>query len=234
MFSDGNPKKSGHARDRNTAAKMSDQEAYKTHPEGETATERNIRFQRIHHHWAKKWFNYENVQRKYQILFAFTPLWNDCIVENCIGPDDEKVRPPQPQNAHPDSLKTIVDFPDEVAKRAKAKAKPDARAVKKSQVEAKNVALTQQDVQKKKDRASRGSKFGKSVSPHAPRKKTTINKSKKVVSDSSNGSSSTGAADEIPMYDQRAILNKPYETPSPVKVLPSPRRSPRNASIPLN
>lgn len=65
LSSDGNPKKSGHARDRNTAAKMSDQEAYKTHPEGETATERNIRFQRIHHHWAKKWFNYENVQRKY-------------------------------------------------------------------------------------------------------------------------------------------------------------------------
>ena len=121
-------------------------------------------------HWAKKWYNYENVREKYQILFTFTPLWNDCIAENCIGPNDEKVRPPQPENAHPDSLKTIADFPDEVAKRAKAKAKRDAREVKKYQVEAKNIVLTQQDVQKKKDYAStsKGSKSRKSVSPRAP------------------------------------------------------------------
>ena len=113
-----------------------------------------IGFKRVRCHCARKWFNYENIREKYQILFAFTPPWNDCIAENCIGPDDEKVRPPQPQNAHPDSLKTIADFPEEVAKRAKAKAKRDAREAKKNQVEARNVALTQQDVQKKKDRAS--------------------------------------------------------------------------------
>jgi hypothetical protein len=105
-------------------------------------------------------------------VFAFTPPWNDCIAENCIGPDDEKVRPPVPYNAHPESLKTIAGFPDEVAKRAKAKAKRDARQSKENQVEAKNIMLTQQDVQKKKDRASKGSKSRRSVSPRASRKKT--------------------------------------------------------------
>ena len=73
LFTDGNPKKAGRGRERNTTAEMSDPESYKTPPGVETATERNNRLQRIRRHWAKKWFNYENVQRKYQILFAFTP-----------------------------------------------------------------------------------------------------------------------------------------------------------------
>lgn len=121
-----------------------------------------------------------------------------------------------------------------MAKRTKAKAKHDAREAKKNQVEAENVALTQQDVQMKKDHAyaSKGSKSTKYVSPRAPRKKTTVKKSKKVVSDLSDESSSEDAADEIPMYDQHAILNKPSKSPSLVKVLRSPRRSPRSLSKP--
>ena len=122
---------------------MSDPESYRTPPEGESATDRNNRLQRIRRHWASKWYRYENVREKYQTLFAFNPPWNDCIAENCIGPDDEKVRPPPPANAHTDSLKTIADFAEEVAKRAKAKAKREAREAKKIQVEANNVALTQ-------------------------------------------------------------------------------------------
>ena len=86
LFSDGNPKKGGHGREKNTTAEMSDPVSYKTTPGVETTTERNNRLQRIHRHWAKKWFNYENVLRKYQIMFAFTPPWNDCIAENYIGP----------------------------------------------------------------------------------------------------------------------------------------------------
>ena len=117
-----------------------------------------------------------------------------------------------------------------MAKRAKAKAKREARESKKNKVEAQNIALTQQDTQKKKDRPSarKEIKVRKSVSPRAPRKKTTVKKSKKVVSDSSDGSSSEDVSDEIPMYDQRAILNKPSLSPSLVKVLPSPRKSPRS------
>ena len=61
LFSHGNPKKGGRGRERNTAAKMSDPETYKTPPGVETATERNNRLQKIRHHWAKKWFNYEKV-----------------------------------------------------------------------------------------------------------------------------------------------------------------------------
>ena len=143
-----------------------------------------IGFKRVRCHCARKWFNYENVHEKYQILFAFTPPWNDCIADNCVGPNDEKVRPPQPSNAHLDSLKTIVDFPEEVAKRAKAKAKHDAREVKKNQVDPKNIMLTQQDTQKKKDRASasKGSKSGESISPSAPRNKFVAEKSKKAAS----------------------------------------------------
>ena len=89
MFSDGNPKKGGRDRERNTTAKMSDPETYKTPPGVETATERNNRLQKISSHWAKKWFNYENVRRKYQILFAFTPPWNDCNAKGCLGPDEK-------------------------------------------------------------------------------------------------------------------------------------------------
>lgn len=93
LFSDGNPKKGARGREKNTTSKMSDPESYRN-PPGESATERNNRLQRIHRHWAKKWYNYENVCKKYQILFAFTPPWNDCIAESCFCPDDEKVRLP--------------------------------------------------------------------------------------------------------------------------------------------
>ena len=61
LFSDGNPKKGGRRRERNTAAEMSDQETYKMPPGVETAIKRNKRLQKTHRHWAKKWFNYENV-----------------------------------------------------------------------------------------------------------------------------------------------------------------------------
>jgi hypothetical protein len=85
MFSDGT-KKGGRGREKNTTAEMSEPDGYKTPFRIETTTEHNNRLQRIHHHWVKKWFNYEN----FRILFAFTQPWNDCIAENCIGPDDEK------------------------------------------------------------------------------------------------------------------------------------------------
>ena len=119
---------------------------------------------------------------------------------------------------------------------AKAKAKREARVAKKNQVKERNVTLTQQDVQKKKDHASaqKESKAGKFVSPRAPQKKTIVKKSKKVVSESFDGSSGEDASNEIPMYDQPTLLNKPSKSPSQVKVLPSLRRSPRTASIPLS
>ena len=73
MFSDGNPTKGGHGSERNTAAEMFDPKTYKTQSGIEMTQERNNMLQKIRYHWAKKWFNYENVRRKYQILFAFTP-----------------------------------------------------------------------------------------------------------------------------------------------------------------
>nr|XP_020161172.1 calpastatin-like [Aegilops tauschii subsp. strangulata] len=148
IFSDGNLKKGGHGREKNTTTEI-----------------------------------YENLCKKYQIMFAFTPPWNGCIAENCIGPNDEKVRPPPPANAHPDSLKTIVDFPKEVVKRMKAKAKREAREAKKKQVQAQNVELTQQDMKKKELASASKGKMG----------------------------------DEIPMYDQATILDKPAQSPSQVK-----------------
>ena len=51
------------------------------------------------------------------------------------------------------------------------------------------------------------------------------------MSDSSGDSSNEEMGDEIPMYDQLAILDKPAQTPSLVKVLLSPRRSPRHAPM---
>ena len=58
LFSSGNPKKDGCAREKNTTAQMSDPETYKTPPGVETTTEINNRLQRIHCHWVKKWFNH--------------------------------------------------------------------------------------------------------------------------------------------------------------------------------
>ena len=63
------------------------------------------------------------------------------------------MRPPVPADAHPSSIKTPTDYPLEVEKRPKAKAKREKKALKTEKVEAVNVALTQQDVQKKKERA---------------------------------------------------------------------------------
>lgn len=144
------------------------------------------------------------------------------------------MRPPQPPNAHSDSLKTITDFRQEVEKRAKAKAKRDAKEANAKQVEAENVALTKQDVLKKKwlAFASKASKSRMSVSPPASRRKFVSKRIKKVASDSSNESSSEGIGDEISMYDQKTILDKAAQSPSPVKVWPSPRRSPRHAPPP--
>ena len=121
-------------------------------------------------------------------------------------------------------------------KRAKAKAKREARAAKKNQVEQRNVNLTQQDIQKKKDRASarKESKARKSVSPRASRKKSVARKSKKAASASSDDSSDDNAGEEIPMYDQRALLDKPYQTPSPAKVSPPLSMSPRLAPAPIS
>ena len=64
-------------------------------------------------------------------MLAFTPPWNDSFAEGCLGQDDEKVRPAPPANAHANSLKTTADFPEEVEKRAKAKANREAKASKK-------------------------------------------------------------------------------------------------------
>ena len=65
-------------------------------------------------------------------MFAFTPPWNDYIAEGCLGPNDEKVRPTPPPNAHADSLKTTADFTKEVEKREKAKAKREASTATKN------------------------------------------------------------------------------------------------------
>ena len=86
-------------------------------------------------------------------LVRIHSTWNDSITEGFHGPDDEEVRPPPPVNAHADSRKTIVDFPEEVEKRAKAKSMREAKVTKKNQVEQTNVPLPQQDEQDKKDLA---------------------------------------------------------------------------------
>jgi hypothetical protein len=93
-----------------------------------------------------------------------------------------------------------------------------------------------QDVQEKKDRASarKEKKKRKSVSPRASRKKSVARKSKKAASASSDDSSDDNVSEEIPMYDQRALLDKPYQTPSPAKVSPLLRMSPRLAAAPVS
>jgi hypothetical protein len=53
------------------------------------------------------------------------------------------VRPPLPHNAHPTSMTTPVDYPEEVERMAKARAKREKKATKVEKVEAKNVELTQ-------------------------------------------------------------------------------------------
>lgn len=166
IFFDRNPKKGGHRREKNTIAEMSEPDGYRTPPGEESTLDHNNGLQRICRHWASKWFRYENVRKKFLILFAFNPHWNVCIAKNCIGQNDEKVRMPPPADAQRDSLKTIEDFPEEVAKRGKAKAKHEAKEVKKKQVEAKNVKLAKEDVLKKEQAsASKGSKSKKYVSP---------------------------------------------------------------------
>jgi hypothetical protein len=73
-----------------------------------------------------------------------------------------------------------------------------------------NVALTKQDVLKKEfASASKARKLKKSISPPAPRKKAITKRTKKAVSDSSDESSSEDVANEIPIYDRLAILDRP-------------------------
>ena len=67
----------------------------------------------------------------------------------------------------------------------------------------------------------------------AIRKKPISRKSKKAVPESSDESFDEDVADEIPMYDQRAILNNPHHSPSPVKVSPPLRKSLRHAPSPV-
>ena len=221
-------------------------EPYKTPPHGETLTERNSRLQRIKRKWAKKWFNYENVHEKYALLFAFHPPWNECIAEGCIREGEEKVRPPQPQNAHPSSIKTPADYPKEVERRAKAKAKREKKAAKADKIEAENVTLTQQDVEKKKERASasKASALKKNTAAASdaakPRKKTLAKRSKKAANSSDDGGYSSDFEEEGPeenlpkknaeevQYDQKAILDNPTKS-TLSKALLSPRRSPRHA-----
>ena len=119
-------------------------------------------------------------------------------------------------------MKTTADFPDEVEKIAKNKAKRDATEAKKDQLEQRNVELTQLDVQEKKERASaqKENKKRKSISPRASKKKSVTRESRKVASASSSDSSDDNVGKEIPMYDQRALLDKPYQTPSPAKMSP--------------
>jgi hypothetical protein len=65
LFSDGNPKNGGHGREKNTTVEMCDPENYKTPPGHESTTDRTNRLQRFRRHWAKKWFRYENIRKKY-------------------------------------------------------------------------------------------------------------------------------------------------------------------------
>src|SRR3989337_103384 len=53
MFLDGNPKKGGHGREKNTTIEMSDPDGYRNPPGVESMTERNNKLQRIRHHWEK-------------------------------------------------------------------------------------------------------------------------------------------------------------------------------------
>lgn len=181
------PRKGGRGHEPNTTAEMSDLTGYGTPPHGETLTEGNSRIQRICQHWAKKWYNYENVCDKYTLLFAFTPPWGDCIDEGCIKEGGHKVRPAHPPNPHTNSIKTPADYPQEVDKRAKAKAKRDKKAAKTEKVEAENVVLTQQDAQKKKDRASASQEGRQRENPSAsssaakPQKKTLAKRAKKAA-----------------------------------------------------
>nr|XP_020201640.2 protein diaphanous homolog 1-like [Aegilops tauschii subsp. strangulata] len=90
------------------------------------------------------------------------------------------------------------------------------------------------DVQEKKERVSarKENKKRKYVSPQASKKKLVARKSRKATSSSSDDSYDDNAGKEIPMYDQRALLDKPYQTPSPAKVSPPLRSSLRLAPVP--
>ena len=122
--------------------------------------------QKIHRQWAKKWYNYGKLQEKYAILFAFNPPWNDCIAEGCIKEGEDKVRPAPPTNPHPTSHRTPADYPQELKKRAKAKR--EQKAAKTEKIEAKNVVLTHQDVQKKKEGASASRQVAQRKTPLLP------------------------------------------------------------------
>ncbi|KAI4996285.1 hypothetical protein ZWY2020_048051 [Hordeum vulgare] len=82
--------------------------------EHETTAKRKIRLQKIERRWAKEWKEYRFVTPKYAKKFALKPPGRRAPVE------DHQV-------AHPSSLKTIDDYPDEKEKHL-AKLKKQAEA----------------------------------------------------------------------------------------------------------
>ena len=88
---------------------------YCTPDENETMAKRKIRLQKIERRWAKEWKEYRFVTAKYAKKFALKPPGRRAPLE------DHQV-------AHPSSLKTIDDYPDEKEKHL-AKLKRQAEAV---------------------------------------------------------------------------------------------------------
>ena len=165
-------------------------------------------------------------------MFAFHPPWNECIAEGCIRVGDEKVRPPQPPNAHPSSIKTPADYPKEVERRAKAKAKREKRAAKADKIEAENVTLTQQDVEKKRERATSSKASGLKKNTAAasdaakPRRKALAKRSKKAANSSDDGGYSSDSEEEGPEENCRRKMLKKFSMTErqsstiPLKALP--------------
>ncbi|KAI4987946.1 hypothetical protein ZWY2020_029576 [Hordeum vulgare] len=75
---------------------------YYTHDEQETMPKRKIRLQKIERRWAKEWKEYRFVTPKYAKKFALKPPGKQPL--------------DYPQDAHPSSLKTIDDYPEEKSK----------------------------------------------------------------------------------------------------------------------
>ena len=70
----------------------------------------------IHRLQALRLYEYKSLEPKWELLFAFKHPWSDVTA---LKPSWTRAsRPPPPPDAHPSSLKTEADFPDEVAARA--------------------------------------------------------------------------------------------------------------------
>ena len=76
---------------------------YYTPSEQETMPKRKIRLQKIERRWAKEWKEYRFVTPKYAKKFALKPPGKRPPLEDY-------------QDAHPSSLKTIDDYPEEKSK----------------------------------------------------------------------------------------------------------------------